>query len=1097
MVNMYCSKLFYLILYLLTVLSLPVNSWVTFFAPLNAIGLKGNITFRQENAGDGVTISVNLVNTDTKSSNDTNFSWKIMSFPYHSDSKCDGSLLGKVEHDMSSRHGPIKVPSSIYSKMNENQIFVDHEVTLKGRKTAWSSSIIITKDGSNQAGCANIFNEGEVRSARAIFNQADFVGTIIFRENEFGDTIIISNLFHATNDFKINSQHDWKILVTDVFDTRRESKCNYLQDLLDPDNVNDKNCSESDHLSCKMGSMSRKHGKITIFKVNSRTSKQKFIDTNLPLSLLTGSRDLYVVLYKKEGKNQVLGCAKIDLITPKEVKALVDMDGVKGYIGFSQSFPTDPTIVTIKLENNRHRGYFLHVHQFPVPPRMTADDDLCSINAIGPVYNPTKVNTQGSRPLNGQGTADQYMIGDLSGKHGHLLDDDKGNVMQIHVDLKLPLFGRNSIIGRSLAINKADGSTWVCATIGYPGPMITAVARFHFPVVGSVIMRQEVDKPRTETTVLVDLSYSDGSGNDTVDHKWEIHEKFPGLDFYNWSSRCVSTGDVFNPHKIGSTRNYAKECSFQNPLRCVIGDLTAKSNHQLSIAGHRGSTLVKFFYTDPTLPLSGSTSIMGRSLVIFDEHGPKQRGNRLGCTTIRALHPLTASVRHWTGSKTKLSGSIVFNQASVNDPTNGKIDLLGLEKQASGFHIHEVRVPEDREFPCSQDSVYDHFNPLNLDSSVTPYPGVGSSDQYPVGDLSGKLGTLDDKDSRRCEYIDTNLPLHGQHSIIGRSIVIHKKEKGNRWICGTVEADERNRGAREIVAIASFDDPQHLVSGFVRFRQYEFKDGAVSDTWLEIDLKHQGAYNRNVTSGHKWAIFVNQVGADAFLTDKKTRCIAGGFRWNPYFVDSERNRDLYAKDCSPLNPLRCELGDLSGRNGPLTIGGKRTVMSDINLPLVGYGSIMSRSLVIFDTNKNGEGKLACTKISPDLHLISNIAIQNNPRLTLTRFMEEMRRSLDSREWLIKVDTHSSKLILDNECLQMTVHFYGSEAFRLQTEFNNLINFGTITKHDRLGARKISTFYQPCRPMVSSQNDSSSPSSPSSIMVICLLVIISLLRLSFD
>ena len=355
--------------------------------------------------------------------------------------------------------------------------------------------------------------------------------------------------------------------------------------------------------------------------------------------------------------------------------------------------------------------------------------------------------------------------------------------------------------------------------------------------------------------------------------------------------------------------------------------------------------------------------------------------------------------------------------------------MAGLEKQASGFHIHEVRVPEEREFPCSQDSVYDHFNPLNLDSSVTPYPGVGSSDQYQVGDLSGKLGTLDNKDSRRCEYIDTNLPLHGPHSVIGRSIVITKKTKGNRWICGSIEAEaQKDRGAREIIAIASFDDPQHLVSGFIRFRQYEYKDGGVSDTWLEIDLKHQGAYNRNVTSGHKWAIFVNQVGADAFLKDQKTRCIASGFRWNPYFVNSDRNRDLYLKDCSLLNPLRCELGDLSGRNGPLIIGGKRMVMSDSNLPLVGYGSIMSRSLVIFDS-KGGEGKLACTKILPDLHLISNIAIQNNPRLTVSRFMEEMRRNLDSTEWLIKADTHSSKLILDNECLQMTVHFYGEYIIR--------------------------------------------------------------------
>lgn len=421
-------------------------------------------------------------------------------------------------------------------------------------------------------------------------------------------------------------------------------------------------------------------------------------------------------------------------------------------------------------------------------------------------------------------------------------------------------------------------------------------------------------------------------------------------------------------------------------------------------------------------------------------------------------------------------------QSTIYDATYGKLDLAGLDKEASGFHVHEVRISDDKEFPCSQDSVYDHFNPFNLDSSVTPYPGIGSSDQYQVGDLSGKLGLLDDKISQRCEFIDTNLPLHGPNSIIGRSIVIHKKEKGDRWLCGSLEAGERKDSAKEIIALATFDDPQHLISGYIRFRQFEYKDSSLSDTWMEISLRHQGVYNRNITHNHKWAIYVNQVGHDAFIKDAKTRCIAAGYRWNPYFVDSERNRPLYEKDCNPLNPLRCELGDLSGKNGPLIIGGKRVVISDSNLPLIGFASIVGRSLIIFDPNGSDQ-KLACTRILPDYHLISNIAVQNNAKLTVAKLMEDMRKLLDTSDWLVKPEIRTVKAILDNECLQLTIHFYGKkvnnlikqfnaesvhiltgpEAFRLQTEFNNLLSFGQIVKHDRLGARRISTFYQPCRP----------------------------------
>lgn len=49
-------------------------------------------------------------------------------------------------------------------------------------------------------------------------------------------------------------------------------------------------------------------------------------------------------------------------------------------------------------------------------------------------------------------------------------------------DWYLPLFGEYSVVGRSIVIHNNDesGSRWVCANIGYPGPVTTAVARFDF-----------------------------------------------------------------------------------------------------------------------------------------------------------------------------------------------------------------------------------------------------------------------------------------------------------------------------------------------------------------------------------------------------------------------------------------------------------------------------------------------------------------------------------------------------------------------------------------------------------------------------------------
>lgn len=266
--------------------------------------------------------------------------------------------------------------------------------------------------------------------------------------------------------------------------------------------------------------------------------------------------------------------------------------------------------------------------------------------------------------------------------------------------------------------------------------------------------------------------------------------------------------------------------------------MTSKSRKiALAASARRDSTFQnKLFYTDVSLPLSGPNSIVGRSVVVHDDHAPKQRGNRLACATIYMRHPLTAAVREWrTGSSlsSNVSGSLVFHQENEFDSTDGKVEFYGLNFLASGYHIHKVWVPKNKEFPCSSDSVYGHYNPFDVDISVGPAPQVGTTDQYEVGDLSGKHGLLDGKSMQRLEFTDLNLPIHGQYGIIGRSVVIHKKEKAFRWTCGTIKAEERKERVSETIGIASFHDPRHLVAGFIRLRQFEYKDGSLSDTWIE------------------------------------------------------------------------------------------------------------------------------------------------------------------------------------------------------------------------------------------------------------------------
>lgn len=273
---------------------------------------------------------------------------------------------------------------------------------------------------------------------------------------------------------------------------------------------------------------------------------------------------------------------------------------------------------------------------------------------------------------------------------------------------------------------------------------------------------------------------------------------------------------------------------------------------------------------------------------------------------------------------------------------------------------------------------------MELDSSITVLPGVGSKDQYEVGDLSGKYGNLANKNFEKKDILDTSLTLHGLNSVIGRSVVINKEERNFAWVCGTIQSSISKNEGRELLALASFHNEKDEIEGYVRFKQFEYKDGSLSNTYIEVSLKHAGDFNRNLTRNHKWSVFVNQVGADAYIELKNVRCLAGGYRWNPYLVESKSER--YQKDCNSQNQLRCEMGDLSGKNKPLTIGDKPKILVDQNLPLIGNFSVMFRSLIIFDKDGSDNNKIGCSNILPDIQLIGSVTVKKTPSFTVEKFM---------------------------------------------------------------------------------------------------------------
>lgn len=171
----------------------------------------------------------------------------------------------------------------------------------------------------------------------------------------------------------------------------------------------------------------------------------------------------------------------------------------------------------------------------------------------------------------------------------------------------------------SNASSNSTEKVWGCSSISlyekttnYQVPMETAEVLFRYPIVGKILFRQPKEQPWLDTTILIEyLVHADGSSlNNSADHRWAIHSEVPDNDYYSWQNRCMSTKDIFES-----------------------ADLSARFG-EISIAGSivNAIPVSRRLFTDPNLHLSGFKSLIGKSVVIYDENGPVARGERLACS---------------------------------------------------------------------------------------------------------------------------------------------------------------------------------------------------------------------------------------------------------------------------------------------------------------------------------------------------------------------------------------------------------------------------------------------------------------------------------
>jgi len=108
-----------------------------------------------------------------------------------------------------------------------------------------------------------------------------------------------------------------------------------------------------------------------------------------------------------------------------------------------------------------------------------------------------------------------------------------------------------------------------------------------------------------------------------------------------------------------------------------------------------------------------------------------------------------------------VKGTVTFEQSSESSPTTITYDITGHDANAErGMHIHQFG---DNTNGCT--SAGPHFNPFGKQH------GAPEDSERHVGDL-GNFKT-DGQGNAKASITDSHIKLIGEHSVLGRTIVVH------------------------------------------------------------------------------------------------------------------------------------------------------------------------------------------------------------------------------------------------------------------------------------------------------------------------------------
>ena len=376
---------------------------------------------------------------------------------------------------------------------------------------------------------------------------------------------------------------------------------------------------------------------------------------------------------------------------------------------------------------------------------------------------------------------------------------------------------------------------------------------------GDVIFSQaQVNGP---TTIMVNLT----GVNETL--TWNIHQ-LPMIYDGNAAMSC-DVGALFDPKMAKKSPDYDANCLLSSSARfdsCAVGDLA-------KILGDLTENNSQQNYTNQQLmiPITGLYSIMGRTLVLYSGNTAK------ACALITPAKPMKTAIAVF---KFPVAGFVYLRQVDENSDTSVFVDLFFVNNAESthqfSWQINQGVISDDASDPslyCK--NVGEMFNPKGIKNENC---NQTMHDNCAIGDLTSKHGDVSVsvatsmRSSTKAAFTDTNLPLNGDNTVIGESIVLFSvSDAKNPVACAKIVHIEPKTQKASFTA-----DDNDGVSGFFKFTQSSPFDPTTTEINLSgLQSKAEGYHVHAYPSPSHKHLTPSQACAG----------LIAGDHWNPFNID--------------------------------------------------------------------------------------------------------------------------------------------------------------------------------------------------------------------